>query len=70
MGLPDSLIGRAADFGSAGCRFDSYSGIDQNNMMPCSSTVERSAVNGVVVGSSPTGAVLGILAERFMAAVY
>lgn len=26
-------------------------------MMPCSSMVERSAVNGVVVGSSPTGAV-------------
>lgn len=25
--------------------------------MPCSSMVERSAVNGVVVGSSPTGAV-------------
>ena len=26
-------------------------------LMPCSSMVERSAVNGVVVGSSPTGAV-------------
>ena len=25
--------------------------------MPCSSTVERSAVNGLVVGSNPTGAV-------------
>ena len=30
--------------------------------MPCSSMVEHSAVNGVVVGSSPTGAV-GWMAE-------
>ena len=38
-------------------------------LMPCSSMVERSAVNGVVVGSSPTGAV-GWMAERSKAAFY
>jgi hypothetical protein len=38
--------------------------------MPCSSMVERSAVNGVVVGSSPTGAVRGNLAEWTNASDY
>jgi hypothetical protein len=51
VGLPDSLIGRAVDFGSTGCRFDSYSGII--NTYTGSTTVVRFAVNEVVAGSNP-----------------